>query len=73
MEKSKRFWTASPGRGSLLGAVALAGAGLAGGGDARGRELQDPVRFLRALGGSSCTDGANPVAGVVRRRPGSTS
>jgi hypothetical protein len=43
MQNSKGFWTGSPGRGFLLGALALAGIGLAGGGDASAANFKDAL------------------------------
>jgi hypothetical protein len=59
MENSKRFSTGSPGRGFLLGAVALGGMGLAGGGDARAETLKTLWSFC-AQGTATCPDGQYP-------------
>jgi uncharacterized repeat protein (TIGR03803 family) len=69
MENSKRFWTVSVGWVFLLGAVALAGVAIAGGGDARAANLRTLYSFC-AQGGSSCTDGAIPTTGVIKDAAG---
>ena len=69
MENSKRFWTVSVGWVFLLGAVALAGVAIAGGGDARAANFRTLYSFC-AQGGSNCTDGANPVTGVIKDAAG---
>jgi hypothetical protein len=59
MEKSKRTGMASLGRGLVLGAVALAGMSLAGGGDARAANLKTLWNFC-AQGTATCPDGQFP-------------
>ena len=69
MENSKRSWTASLGRRFLVRAVALAGMGLTGGGDARAWTLTTLYSFC-AEGGTKCTDGAYPQMGLVMDKSG---
>jgi hypothetical protein len=72
MENSKRFWTASLGRGFWLGAVALAGMAIVGASDARATNFKTLYSF-RAQGGSNCTDGASPVTGVIKDAAGNST
>jgi hypothetical protein len=70
MQNSKGFWTGSPGRGFLLGALALAGIGLAGGGDASAANFKDALQHSRraARTARTCDKRKNPIAQMRWRR-----